>query len=175
MRNSHKIVDKTSQITTATSKKNHCNMQTTRPPYGLLVGIHGRGRCRSSIQPSGSSKGQRHAHLISSHGRAAASYKSRPGKACPPAAQLVLALTAAKRRSSSRRPLPWPGADLPTASCAWCGTGEEEEEQWARRSPPAQAQAAGDCARRGAREGSRRRDELPPWRHHPRRSSAAAR
>lgn len=174
MRNSHKIVDETSQITTATSKENHCNMQTTRPPYGLLVGIHGRGRCRSSIQPSGSSKGQRHAHLISSHGRAAASYKSRPGKACPLAAQLVLALTAAKRRSSSRRPLLWPGADLPTASCAWCGTGEEEE-QWARRSPPAQAQAAGDCARRGAREGSRRRDELPPWRHHPRRSSAEAR
>jgi len=87
-------------------------MQTTRPPHGLLVGIHGRGRCRSSIRPSGSSKGQRHARLISSHshGRTAASYRSRPGKACPPAAQLVLALTAAKPRSSSRRPLLWPGA-----------------------------------------------------------------
>ena len=103
-RKSHKIVVETSRITAATSKENHCNMQTTRspPPWGSSLGIHGRGRCRSSMP----------ARLISSHGRAAASYKSRPGKACPPAAQLVLALTAAKRRSSSRRPLPRPGADL---------------------------------------------------------------
>ena len=92
-RKSHKIVVETSRITAATSKQNHCNMQTTRspPPWGSSLGIHGRGRCRSSML----------ARLISSRGRAAASYRSRPGEADPPAAQLTLALAAAKRRSSS--------------------------------------------------------------------------
>ena len=129
LRKSHKIVVETSRITAATSKENHCNMQTTRspPPWGSSLGIHGRGRCRSSMP----------ARLISSRGRAAASYRSRPGEANPPAAQLALALAATKRRSSShsRLRMAWRrGGGGAVGTPLATGTGASSRGWGARRS-----------------------------------------
>jgi len=146
-RKSHKIIVETSRITAATSKENHCNMQTTRsPPWGSSLGIHGHGRCRSSMP----------ARLISSRGRAAASYRSRPGEADPPAAQLALALAATKRRSSShsRLRMAWRKGGGAVGTPLATGTDASSRGWGARRS---------------------KRGLTPVGRAHPRRSSAVAR